>query len=62
MELKCPRCWASVAAIIGFNRTFMELKLRVEREHTRWGLRFNRTFMELKLRQAWTVRSVSMEF
>ena len=33
---------------MGFNRTFMELKLCTPLTASRWLYRFNRTFMELK--------------
>ena len=34
---------------MGFNRTFMELKLSLTISSSRFTNRFNRTFMELKL-------------
>ena len=48
MELKYIILIQEYFALLGFNRTFMELKLCKKRSDRAGAHRFNRTFMELK--------------
>ena len=50
MELKWGQQSAFWVAEVGFNRTFMELKLLIDVGFEICSFSFNRTFMELKLR------------
>ena len=48
MELKLEQLREEVRLLTGFNRTFMELKLRIGVLILKASACFNRTFMELK--------------
>ena len=48
MELKLNTTCRSTV-LTSFNRTFMELKFKVDEEDLQKQMTFNRTFMELKL-------------
>ena len=48
MELKVTNGSTKLIRSTGFNRTFMELKVKIFRNVGRGATGFNRTFMELK--------------